>query len=153
MDVSLSELREMVMDREAWRAAIHGVAKSRHDWATELNWTACPRNELSMKNCCHRVAASINFKSSSQVVLLFRRPVVVSLLSRVQLFVTPWTLPCQAPLPMGFSRQEYCSGLPFPFQGKFPTPGSNPGLLCKRQIPYWLSYQRSLILFRRSGRL
>ena len=41
IDVSLSELREMVMDREAWRAAIHGVAKSRtplSDW-TELNWT------------------------------------------------------------------------------------------------------------------
>ena len=31
MDVNLSELREMVMDREAWRAAIHGVAKSRQD--------------------------------------------------------------------------------------------------------------------------
>ena len=39
MDVSLSELWELVMDREAWRAAIHGVAKSGHDWATELNWT------------------------------------------------------------------------------------------------------------------
>ena len=41
MDMSLSELRDMVMDREAWHAAIHGVAKSRtrlSDW-TELNWT------------------------------------------------------------------------------------------------------------------
>ena len=39
MDVSLSELRVLVMDREAWRAAIHGSKRVGHDWATDLIWS------------------------------------------------------------------------------------------------------------------
>ena len=50
--------------------------------------------------------------------------------------VTPWTVACQTPLSMGFSRQECCSGLPFPSPGDLPDPGSNPGLLHCRQILY-----------------
>ena len=42
-------------------------------------------------------------------------------------FATPWTVTCQAPLSMGFSRQEYWSGLLFPSLGNLPDPGIEPG--------------------------
>ena len=51
----------------------------------------------------------------------------VKLLSRVRLFATPWTVAYQAPLSMGFSRQEYWGGLPFPSPGDLPDPGIKPG--------------------------
>ena len=44
-------------------------------------------------------------------------------LSRVQLFATPWIVANQAPLSMGFSREEYWSGLQFPSPGDLPDPG------------------------------
>ena len=47
--------------------------------------------------------------------------------SHVQLFMTPWTATRQAPLSMGFSRQEYWSGLLFPSPGDLPNPGIEPG--------------------------
>ena len=50
----------------------------------------------------------------------------VKSLSRVRLFVTPWTVAHQAPPSMGFSRQEYWSGLPFPSPGDLSDPGIEP---------------------------
>ena len=51
----------------------------------------------------------------------------VKSLSRVRLFATPWTVANQAPPSMGFSRQEYWSGLPFPSPGDLADPGIEPG--------------------------
>ena len=53
--------------------------------------------------------------------------VVVQSLSHVQLFATPWTIACQAPLSVGFPRQEYWSGLPFPSPGDLPDTRIEPG--------------------------
>ena len=55
------------------------------------------------------------------VLMLFKS------LSHVQLFATLWTVACHAPLPMGFSRQESWSGLPFPSPGDLSNPGIKPG--------------------------
>ena len=48
------------------------------------------------------------------------------MLSHVRLFVTAWTIACQAPLSMEFSRQEYWNGLPFPFPEDLLYPGIEP---------------------------
>ena len=61
------------------------------------------------------------------LVLFIPLKMKVKSLSRVQLFTTPWTVACQAPPPMGFSRQEYWSGLPFPSPGDLSDPGIEPG--------------------------
>ena len=52
--------------------------------------------------------------------------IVVQSLSRVRHFVTPWTVAHQAPLSMGFPRQDYWSGLPFPAPGDLPNPRIKP---------------------------
>ena len=63
-------------------------------------------------------------------------------------FATPWTVGCQAPLSMGFPRQEYGSGLPFPSPEDLPNPGIEPHLLHCRQILYhWVIREASMALW------
>ena len=54
----------------------------------------------------------------------------IKLLNHARLFVALWTVARQAPLSMGFSRQEHWSGLPCPPPGDRPEPGMEPHLLC-----------------------
>ena len=64
--------------------------------------------------------------------------VKVKSLSRVRLFATPWTVAYQAPPSLGFSRQEYWSGLPFPSPGDLPDPRIKPRSLAM-QVDSFLS--------------
>ena len=67
-------------------------------------------------------------------------------LSRIWLFATPWTVAHQAPLFMGFSRQEYWSGLSSPSPGYLPNPVSNLHLLHCRQILYhWVTGEALIV--------
>ena len=133
MDMSLSELREMVMDREAWHAAIHGVAKGRtrlSDW-TELNWhDIC----LSVSDLLHLVWQSLGPSMLLQMALFcsFYSWVIfhcvcicvcVCVFSHVWLFETPRTVALQAPLSMGFSWQVYWRGLSFSLPRDLPDSG------------------------------
>ena len=65
--------------------------------------------------------------SNYRTIALISQDSKVKLLSHVQVFATPWTVAYQAPPSMGFSRQEYWSGLPFPSPGDLPNPGIEPG--------------------------
>jgi len=62
-----------------------------------------------------------------QLVKKVKSEVKVKSLSRVRLLVTPWAVAHQASQSMGFSRQEYWSGLPFPSPGDLPDPGIESG--------------------------
>ena len=91
------------------------LVKWREHWTRNHLWVLVP--EVPLINCVD-LDKSYNF---------FERNVKVKSLSRVRLFATPWTMAYHAPLSMGFSRQEYWSGLPFPSPKDTPNPGIEPG--------------------------
>ena len=69
-------------------------------------------------------------------------------LSRVRLFVTPWTVAYQASQSMEFSRQEYWSGLPFPSPGDLPNPGIEPESLALQAVSLPLSHREAQLSHR-----
>ena len=73
------------------------------------------------------------------------------MLSHVWLFSTTWTVIHKAPLSMGFLRQEYWSGLPFPFPGDLLDPGirSNPHLHCRWILYHWATREAHYITWAR----
>ena len=90
-----------------------GSQRVGHNWGTELNW-------YDITLCA-----------------------VLSRFSHVRLCVTLWTVPRQAPLSMGFSRQEYWNWLPFPSPGNLPHPGIEPA--CLKSNPLWQAGSLTLV--------
>ena len=106
------------MDRGAWQTKPRGCKIVRHNLTTkQQQW---PRQSLKwifwLQVSCPVCAC------------------VISHFSYVWLFVTLWTVACQAPLSMGFSRQEDWSGLPHPSPEDLPHPGLNP---CPLHLLNW----------------
>ena len=84
---------------------------------------------LPLSVCLRTRACSQDICSQFAMCYIQELRICAQLLSHVQLFATPWTVACQAPLPMDSSRQEYWCRVPFPTPGELPSLGIKPASL------------------------
>ena len=117
---------ENPLDRGAWWATVHWVTKSRtrlSDFTHSLSM--CFKLMLCLA-CILKGILWGGYYYYMGLQIWKHRKLKVKSLSHVRLFATPWTVAHQAPPSMGFSRQEYWSGLPFPSPGDLPNAGIKP---------------------------
>ena len=136
-------MREII--KAFWETFRYLLWANSNFWHTEIHWNLPVRMDIpgSGKNeiwssqtlnpvdispalMLHRIFSTTGKNSQTFSPWLLWLSEWVKSLSHVQLFATPWTVAQQAPPSMGFSRQEYWSGLPFPSPGDLPDPGIEP---------------------------
>lgn len=136
---------ENPMDRRACRLQSMGLQKVGHDWLTNILFI---KFQIMLSNIYVKFCRCFSGKNQQFTNIGGGGGLIAKLCPTL---ATPWTVNCQAPLSMGFSRQKYWGRLPFPSPGHLSSPGIKLGLLHCRQIFYWLSYKRSPISLRNSG--
>ena len=114
------------MDRGAWRAPIHGIERVRHNLAPSFFISFLPyinMNQSQVHTCPPPLLTVPSTTHLSEPQFLQLGMCMLSCFSCVPLFATLWSVALQAPLSMGFSRQEYWGVLPYPPPGDLSNPG------------------------------
>ena len=123
------KLRSSTLQEDSLPAEPQGKPKNTGVGSLSLLQRIFPTQELNWGLLhCRQTLYQLNYQGSPQVLIsyLFSTFVHAKSFSHVWLFATLWPVACQAPLSMGFSRQEHQSGLPCPLPGDLPNPGTEP---------------------------